>query len=1675
MNFIRLLVFAASIAAFSVRAADVDVTGLVPTIWWDFETQPAADGLTAANKGSASITFTHEGTKTYSAGAIGGTYAIDTSRFTPYSDEGQFTRPGAEFTVSAVMTLGTKANGLTLNVANVSGQKDFVIRRGESPGSLVVGVGPYKSAPKELIATDIEGGDEAFHLISIVAQQSGTTLYVDGKLAGSTTMSVLSGSSGCAGRLQFGSRLGGAQKGESKGGGLIDDLRIYDSALTQEQMLDLAIECKVLVPDGFIAIESTGAPVVKKDSFSSSWNLLLAPGSVADAAVVFGTDEALSSPATNAIGSALAAGEHAVSLAGLASGTTYWWKIVASNGVEWAESEVASFRTLDEIDTSSFIKRIPFAISGYTGASTLAEFPVLVKLAAGSPAGFDYADCADGGADIRFADKDGTVIPHEVESWNPDGVSCIWVRVPRLAGVETGFSLYYNAVVPDLPAVVPSDVWSRYVAVVHGGGGLFDSSPKSLEVQNGGCIAVADDAGVAGGGIRKAINKSVGVNIANPVTVLSNSGKFSVSAWYNRNGNGNGNGTHILSASRSGWNTEDGFAVLQEAGSHISVAYKGGHNWSEGSGVLTNLVWGHVAFAYDSPGAMLKAYFNGNVYQEKSNPATLVNTSGSWWTFGSFANSATDDSFCGDMDEIRVFDGVASDDWIRAEHDSVVNSAAFAVAGAAEWANPEAPVVSSLHAEIDRSDAEFSVAISNVRAETAVSVFYSVDGSSFTELPLGTLAGDGTLSAVAPAFPAGTHTWYVRAAAVVDGIAYVTQSPREKFSVSFAKEPVGSYNKFTATISHSGEPVAGVPVLIRFSEEGIEGFRYADLTETLFECVDMNGNILPWEIDTLDTNGVSCIWVKVPSFENGATVTVRYGGEFVNACPPATEIWNDYIGVWHMSEPSGVIADATGNGLVASPRGDVENSVALPDGPVGNARRTASVKNGYLSIPNYDSYGAGDTFTVSGWVKFDDCTGYPRLFSRKKSYSDGNGWEIEMSNGSTENFSARGCGNSPAYAGKFNPGLDSGWSHLAFVYQGATLTVYQNGVEVQSGAITPATDNGLTMSIGCDSNGDEAFVQGAFDECRLMGIDATAERVAAEYAAMVGTHAVSYGEAVLVDKGDPRISVPVVERLPDGTFRVTAEISQNAPAEGSVKCIIGGTEFAMATTDLSLPATYTAIVSGIPAGTCTAIVRAQSPGGMVSARPAATPFYFGALEVSKVCDADETLLLPGIFRISRADADATGLPALTFDVAFSGPALAAIVEPTVASLTIPAGAASVDISVTPIYTTEVDADVALTLSVSGAFVGTPSSGSITIVNATYNPAVRYVATTGDDANHGGTPESPKKTIGAAISSLRTVVATLSCTVHVAPGLYPISSPVVVTNAIAVIGDDPDPSRTVVSNTFAINWNNQNKRVFYIAHPQALIANLTMQNGQYYYSSSGGNFYIGPSGGMVSNCVIEAGLTDGNATAGGAWLQGGVVTHSIFRRNRCNSGSANWDTSRAGVLRLNNSSRAENCLFVDNPQNTSVVLMRLDDTSAMLNCTIADTGLAATNEYCAAWSSLQIAGGATARNVVIAGVTNIVDGAPCPPTWTKSRFLNGAFDGDVAGLPEGTVSGSKFSFFKDYANGDFVPKTAGPLVNAGVDYDGMSATDLAGKARKIGKGVDIGCYEGSANGMFIYLR
>ena len=293
------------------------------------------------------------------------------------------------------------------------------------------------------------------------------------------------------------------------------------------------------------------------------------------------------------------------------------------------------------------------------------------------------------------------------------------------------------------------------------------------------------------------------------------------------------------------------------------------------------------------------------------------------------------------------------------------------------------------------------------------------------------------------------------------------------------------------------------PVLVKLAEGQPVGFSYADCAADSFRFTDTDGNVLPHDVEAWDPEGTSLIWVSVPQLSGSSAIFFRYGATAADLPANTPEaVWSraGYVGVWHMAEERDTVADAAGNNLAATPKGGDADCGAV-EGVIGNGRRTATAAaRGYLSIPNYDALALGATFTVSAWIRADSVAGYPRIFSRKNSFMDNNGWEVELSNNSTTTFTARAAGNSPTVSGNF-PDVTADWRLVTLAYDGKTLEVFGDGARVAWGTVSSVSpDNGLPLSFGCDADGTEAFFRGAFDEARLRRGASSAEWVAAEYA-----------------------------------------------------------------------------------------------------------------------------------------------------------------------------------------------------------------------------------------------------------------------------------------------------------------------------------------------------------------------------------------------------------------------------------------------------------------------------------------------------------------------------------------------------------------------------------------------
>ncbi|MEM7394931.1 MAG: hypothetical protein AAF492_21575, partial [Verrucomicrobiota bacterium] len=82
---------------------------------------------------------------------------------------------------------------------------------------------------------------------------------------------------------------------------------------------------------------------------------------------------------------------------------------------------------------------------GYTKAESLTDIPLLVSLHNGLP-NFDYADfVSTDGYDLRVWDSSfNRLLNYEIDTWDTNGTSHVWVQVPSLSGPDTRIHLTWG-------------------------------------------------------------------------------------------------------------------------------------------------------------------------------------------------------------------------------------------------------------------------------------------------------------------------------------------------------------------------------------------------------------------------------------------------------------------------------------------------------------------------------------------------------------------------------------------------------------------------------------------------------------------------------------------------------------------------------------------------------------------------------------------------------------------------------------------------------------------------------------------------------------------------------------------------------------------------------------------------------------------------------------------------------------------------------------------------------------------------------------------------------------------------------------------------------------------------------------------------------------------------------
>jgi hypothetical protein len=324
-----------------------------------------------------------------------------------------------------------------------------------------------------------------------------------------------------------------------------------------------------------------------------------------------------------------------------------------------------------QLNPAHYAYHAKISFPGYNG-QPLTNFPALITLGPSTVPGFEYSQFATNASDLRFTDASGTaMLPFEIDEWNDNGVSPVWVEVPLLNG--TNIWAYWGN--PDDTDISPaaSNVWlsAGYEIVYHlkQSGFPFADSTGQFPATNG--IAPTPTAGIVGHG--EAFNGTSdfispgAVSLSNQFTTyawfyISNSATDIQTIWCNQEGGYGNNGFSLFVNS---YNTADG-DIHYDSGNDAGS----GADPNTGAGTVSFGQWHFITATWDQPDSLGDVYLDGAFVQQGDVVSSFGLTNDIY--LGAFLNPNF--WFTGNMDEARIQSGLASSNWIATTYLNMFNS-----------------------------------------------------------------------------------------------------------------------------------------------------------------------------------------------------------------------------------------------------------------------------------------------------------------------------------------------------------------------------------------------------------------------------------------------------------------------------------------------------------------------------------------------------------------------------------------------------------------------------------------------------------------------------------------------------------------------------------------------------------------------------------------------------------------------------------------------------------------------------------------------------------------------------------------------------------------------------------------------------------------------------------------
>ncbi|MEZ6091327.1 MAG: DUF2341 domain-containing protein [Pirellulaceae bacterium] len=348
-----------------------------------------------------------------------------------------------------------------------------------------------------------------------------------------------------------------------------------------------------------------------------------------------------------------------------------------------SEGGTLSVDAIHDWHNVSWRQRQRLTFDNADGTADLVDQAIRIRLhaTAADAVQIDYNATQNQGEDLRFYDSDGSLLAHEIESWDESGYSTVWVRVPQIDAHSTGdFVWMYYDNASFTGSNDPSTVWADDAVVLHFENSLQDSTANANH--GGGPVNFATGGPFGSAGLFDGATSRVSLGSDSSLDDTF-AGGGTVSAWINADGWGGGNYGRIADKSNStfGGATPNGdgwaFEVGRGSGNAGFLLFNHGFSGREGdwrtpTGSIQLDTWHHVAVVYDSSSSsnVPQIYIDGQLQTVTAVKSPLGNARSDAdmeLVVGGYplANSRV---FDGRIDEVRITKDATSAAEIKAQY-----------------------------------------------------------------------------------------------------------------------------------------------------------------------------------------------------------------------------------------------------------------------------------------------------------------------------------------------------------------------------------------------------------------------------------------------------------------------------------------------------------------------------------------------------------------------------------------------------------------------------------------------------------------------------------------------------------------------------------------------------------------------------------------------------------------------------------------------------------------------------------------------------------------------------------------------------------------------------------------------------------------------------------------------